>query len=403
MYVRQECLLSFEEILKLQPQTKLEMVLSQIDLSELASAFNEKRLGPKGYDPIPLVYALIAMQLEQISTIKALVDRLRQDPVFRYCCCFEVCGQVPSQSTFSRLMTKLTENDALEDLFRSLVIQAKDLNIIDGETVAIDSTKLDAFESPKPRSRIEEDGFTPTWGVKRDTNGNTVRWYGWKLHILSDSKSELPLEIMVTPANVYDGTVALPLIENLFSNFGNTFNPRYYAMDSGYDFNYIYKAIVNDYQARPVIAYNPRSSKSPPVGLDEDLHPCCSGGYRMVYWGEDGDYVKLRCPHVCGKVDCIHGSSWCSGSNYGYVRKVNYKKESRYYSYPYRGTSKWQNIYNRRTAVERCNGRLKEHLNLENIRSRGLSKAYSHCLLSSIALVAGTIAANTAQKNSNAA
>ena len=31
MYIRQECLLSFEEILKLQPKTKLELVLSQID------------------------------------------------------------------------------------------------------------------------------------------------------------------------------------------------------------------------------------------------------------------------------------------------------------------------------------------------------------------------------------
>ncbi|WP_366922865.1 transposase [Metallumcola ferriviriculae] len=397
MYIRQECLLSFEEILNLQPQTKLELVLSQIDLSDFEIAFKRSRFGPKGYDPTPMLYALIAAQLEQIRTVKALVQRLKQDPVFRYCCCFEVCGQVPSEATFSRFLTKISESEDLQKLFHKLVIRAKELNIIDGETVAIDSTKMDAFESPKPHSKLTDNGLTPNWGAKRDTNGNQVKWFGWKLHILSDTKSELPLEISVTPANVYDGTVALPLIEKLFESFGDLFKPRYYAMDSGYDFNYIYDAIVNDYQAKPVIAYNPRGSKSAPEGLDNDLQPICSAGYKMVYWGTDGDYIKLRCPHVCGKVDCVHGSNWCSNSNYGYVRKVNYKKEPRFYSYPFRGTEKWQSIYNQRTAVERCNSRLKEYLNLGNIRAKGIKKALTHCLLNSIALVAGTIAANSGQ------
>ncbi|MTI65734.1 MAG: transposase [Firmicutes bacterium] len=33
-----------------------------------------------------------------------------------------------------------------------------------------------------------------------------------EIHILCNSKSELPLDILVTPANTYDGTVAIPLI-----------------------------------------------------------------------------------------------------------------------------------------------------------------------------------------------
>lgn len=397
MYIRQECLLSFDEILKLQPQTRLELVLSQIDLSEFEIAFKKSRFGPKGYNPIPVLYALIAMQLEQIRTVKALVKRLKYDPVFRYCCCFNVCGQIPSEATFSRILTKISEKEYLQDLFHKLVIRAKELNIIDGKTVAIDSTKMDAFESAKPQSKLTNDGLTPNWGSKQDTNGNQIKWFGWKLHILNDTKSELPLEILVTPANVYDGTVTLPLIEKFFTSYGDLFKPQYYTMDSGYDFNYIYEAIVNDYQAKPVIAYNPRGSKSPPEGLDDDLQPICSAGYKMVYWGTDGDYIKLRCPHICGRVDCVHGSNWCSSSDYGYVRKVNYKKNPRFYCHPLRGTERWQNIYNERTSVERCNSRFKECLNLENIRSKGIKKALTHCLLNSIALVAGTIAANVAQ------
>jgi len=399
MYIRQECLLSFEEILKFQPKTKLELVLSQIDLSELKLALKKSKFGPKGYDSYPMVYALLAMQIEQIKTIKMLVQRLKQDPVFRYCCCFAVCGETPSESTFSRFLSKISESEDLKKLFRKLVTKAKELNIVDGETVAIDATKMDSFESPKPKNKLANDGLTPNWGSKQDTNGNQIKWFGWKLHILCDTKSELPLEISVTPANIYDGTVALPLIEEFTSSYGDLFKPKYYVMDSGYDFNYIYGDIVNVYQAKPIIAYNPRGSKSPPEGLDDDLYPVCSAGYKMVYWGTDGDYIKLRCPHVCGKVNCIHGSNWCSSSNYGYIRKINFKKNPRFYCYPFRGTEKWQQIYNHRTAVERCNSRLKEYLNLENIRSKGIKKALTHCLLNCIALVAGTIAVNSIQSS----
>ena len=64
-------------------------------------------------------------------------------------------------------------------------------------------------------------------------------------------------------------------------------------MDSGYDFYDIYKKIVHDYNGIPIIAYNPRKSYAPPEGLDDDFDPICSGRYKLVYWGKDGDYLKF--------------------------------------------------------------------------------------------------------------
>ena len=107
--------------------------------------------------------------------------------------------------------------------------------------------------------------------MKRDTNGNNIRWLGWKLHIICDSKSELPLDVLVTPASIYDGTVAITMIESFLKTYKNLFKSNYYAMDSGYDFEYVYDDIINKYKAIPVIAYNPRGSLAPPVGLDSDL------------------------------------------------------------------------------------------------------------------------------------
>lgn len=117
-------------------------------------------------------------------------------------------------------------------------------------------------------------------------------------------------------------------------------------------------------------------------------------GYPLTYWSKDGNYLKFRCPHETGKVNCLFGSKWCSNSNYGYCFKVNYKTNNRHYGYPYRGSEQWQLKYNKRRSIERCISRLKEHLNIDNVRSAGIKKAKLVALLSCIALVAGTIAVN---------
>ncbi|MBA1336048.1 MAG: hypothetical protein HPY66_2007 [Firmicutes bacterium] len=70
------------------------------------------------------------MQLEKIKTIAKLVDRLKSDPVFRYNCGFDVPGNVPSTSTFSRFLTTISESEAWEKDFEQLVLKAKELNIV---------------------------------------------------------------------------------------------------------------------------------------------------------------------------------------------------------------------------------------------------------------------------------
>lgn len=390
-------LISFEEIMKFQQETKLEMILSQMDVSKLANSLRKSTdsKGPKGYDPTAIIYSFIAMQVEKIQTIRDLVLNLKQNPVLRYCCGFDVLGQVPSESTFSRFLERLTQNKELESLFYSLVLKAKELNIIDGDHISIDSTKLDSFEASKPKKHINDDGTNPNWGMKQDTNGNKIRWFGWKLHILCDSKSELPLDILVTPASIYDGTVAITMIDKFLERYKSVFSPSYYAMDSGYDFEYVYEDILNKYNAIPIIAYNPRGSFAPPERLDQDFDPVCSAGYKLVYWGKDKNYLKFRCPHAVGKCDCPHGMNWCSSSNYGYTLKLNYKENPRQHGYPLRSSDKWKRHYDKRTSVERCNSRLKGYLNLDNIRSKGIKKAKIHALLNCIALIAGTIAVNS--------
>ncbi|MCY6354455.1 transposase [Clostridium sp. ZS2-4] len=238
MYIQQQCLLSFEKIIKYQQKTKLEMILAQLDFTNILNFLSSKSAvrGPKGWNSLTLLYSLIAMQLEQIKTIKKLVDRLEADPVFRYTCGINVLDCAPSASTFSRFLDKISSSNELERDFESLILKVKELNIIDGTNVAIDSTKLNAYEKSKPSSKLKNDGVSPNWGAKNDTDGNKIKWFGFKLHILADCKSELPLSILLSPASYNDGDMALPLIAKFKNTYCSIFESVNYIMDSGYDY-----------------------------------------------------------------------------------------------------------------------------------------------------------------------
>jgi hypothetical protein len=104
-----------------------------------------------------MFYAIVAIYIENNKTVSALVARLRSDPVFRYTCGFNVIGKVPSESTFSRFLAKLSETGAIQKVFETLVVKAKELNIIDGTNIAIDSTEYEAYDTPLPKSKIVDD------------------------------------------------------------------------------------------------------------------------------------------------------------------------------------------------------------------------------------------------------
>ena len=95
--------------------------------------------------------------------------------------------------------------------------------------------------------------------------------------------------------------------------------------------------------------------------------------------------------------------NWCSSSNYGYTLKLNYKADPRKHGYPLRSSNEWKIQYNKRTSVERLNSKLKESINVDNTRSKGIKKAKVHVLSNCISLIAGTIALNPSKKLKNIA
>ncbi len=404
MYIRQGVLFSFEDALKLQPKSRLKIIFDTLDLQPVLSQLEKPgktNRGPYGYPPCAMLRALIAMRLENMNGFTHLVERLTYDPYLRYICGFEPFGEVPSVSTFSRFYAQLARTNALEALFKAMVKTAEEMDIIDTSTLAIDSSKLDAYEKAVPKKHIHQDGTKADWGAKSDTNGNLTKWFGYKLHAICEVGSGLPLALHVTPASTHDRKAVETLLKKSYENIEN--KPRYYVMDAAYDDVEIYDLVHKEFHAQAIIPLNRRNTKQPKAGFDWDGTPICSAGYRMVYWGSSGGKNKFRCPHILGKCDCPFGSAWCSESNYGLVVKTSVKQDPRLFTAPHRGTKNWNKLYNLRTFAERCFARFKENLGLETgLRLRKYDKVKTHAYLCAITMYAAVIAVNRQYQNQEA-
>lgn len=397
MYILQESLFSFEDLLKMHAKDRLPIFFSSLDLRPYAKELRSRSpRGADGHSREGILRALLAAPLEHIQTFTNLHRRLDTDLRFRYQCGLPLDREAPSIATLSRVFADLTKKNLAKRLFDDLVKRCKQEGVIDGSHVAIDSAAIHAYEKKQPKKKSEQTG-NANWGAKFDSFGNKVTWFGYKLHLAVDTKSELPLALAVTPAHVNDGEMAPSLIKKVSAET----SVRFVMLDAGYDQMKVYEA-ARSVKARAIVPLNPRGEKEPPAGMTTNGTPCCSMGFAMTYWGADGDYLKFRCPHATGKVECPLGMAACSPSKYGMVVKVAAKDDLRRLSSPHRDTKRWKELYNKRTSVERCNARMKTYLTADDMHVWGIQKVTTHQYLNAIVLLVSALSA-TCKKNQTAA
>ncbi|MEK4874077.1 transposase [Bacillus sp. FSL W8-0102] len=389
MYILQESLFSFEELQILESKEKLPIFFSALDLRPYAKQLKSSSpQGAEGHSKEGILRALIAAPLEGIDTFTSLHNRLKNDLRFRYQCGLDISRPAPSISTLSRVFSSLTKTGLVKRIFQDLVQLAQEEGVIDGKHQAIDSAAIDAYEKKQPKKRSEQTG-NANWGAKFDSFGNKITWFGYKMHLSVDTKSELPMAIEVTPAHINDGDVAPQLIEQVKSCTNSKID--FLIMDGGYDQLKNYESAKN-IGAQAIIPLNLRNEKEPPEGIASNGTPRCSMGYEMTYWGANKDQLKFRCPHATGKVDCPLGMAACSSSNYGMVVKINVNKDLRRYSNPHRDSKRWKELYNERTSVERCNSRMKSDLTANSLHVWGIDKVKTHIYLNAIVLLVSALA-----------
>jgi transposase len=385
---------TYEASLKIKANDPIKIIFENVDWSFVHPLVKEKYStlpqGADGYDPISLFKAQLLIYLGEVKSDRKLVEALRFNGRLCLLCGFNYL-KTPTNGTFTNFRDRLGDQIFYE-ILHNLISQAIVLKIIQGGSTAIDSTHIWAFSNEKghkncscegqckcPRKLSDKDA---KWGAKN----KDYYFFGYKVHLMVDTKSQLPLEAIVTTGEKADSPQAKPVFQGA-RNKHPLLKLDSLAMDSAYD-NYVnYRYLIDEEHVTPLIALNPRSGVnmesllSAKIARDGSFH--CSEGFQMVYCGRDKkrSRLKFRCPAAMGRCECALRYS-CSKSAYGRIVYLKPDDDYRLIGLIPRGTAKWKKMYAERTSVERAYSEEKGQHQLANPRVRGLGKIKIHVYMS---------------------
>jgi transposase len=394
---------TYETSLKLKPNDPTKIVFDNIDWSFIYPLVSGKysSQGAEGYDPISLYKAQLLIYLGEVGSDRKLASALRYNARLCLLCGFNFL-KTPSNGTFTNFRNRLGE-DVFYKSLHQLIAQAIALKVILGGNTAIDSTHLWAYAnrfgkktcSCKGKCHCPRDYSDPDaqWGYK----DKEYVFFGYKVHLIVDAKSQLPLDVKVTPANEGDSPQAKPLLKGA-KNRHPEVKIDSSSMDSAYDSYENYRFAIEEIGVAPIIAINPRGGidaiTSGSLYLSEDGSYTCVAGLKVVYWGKDKKRgrLKFRCLAALGRCQCLFRTT-CSLSPYGKTFYLHPNRDYRLIGPIPRGTDLWHEKYNARTSVERAYSEEKGSHRLANPRVRGLSKVKTHVYLALCAQVIKRIGA----------
>jgi IS5 family transposase len=250
------------------------LVFEKTDFSFIDSVVDpdrEKRSGPKGYLPSSIFMALLLMYIKSMGSILELIRFLKSNPEWLVILNLRrnVDGKmqymIPDNSTFSKFAKRLGQKKILE-IFMHIVIELMQTGIIKGEKVSLDCSIIRAwFKDCKYANSPEHNDRKCKRHKKRDRDASWT-WdhhreqyvYGYKVHIMIDSASGLPIMLTVTKAG-YGENRTVPWFVKMLLALGPSVKKL--LADAAYDGNKTRLMIVKKLKAIPFIPLNTRNCK----------------------------------------------------------------------------------------------------------------------------------------------
>jgi len=145
----------------------------------------------------------------------------------------------PGQSALNRFKRRVGV-EGFERLFEELTRCLMKAGVAKGRWIVVDSSAVNAYFQCDPDAR---------WGYT-DVD---KPFFGYKLHILIDAKSELPIAFRVTAGNVHDSQEYLNLLEDM-----EEAEPEHAYGDAAYDSEALREASLNLHDIKLHTPRNPR-------------------------------------------------------------------------------------------------------------------------------------------------
>lgn len=362
----------------------------------------QRKWGRDDY-PIRAVWnSVLAGIVYQHQSIDSLRRELLRNGELRGRCGFDPhkgSGAVPPSWVYTRFLRLLFKYKAdIDAMFDCLVDELKELLPDLGFSVAVDSKGVSS--AGRLTKEAKGDGRRDTdadWGKKvyrgEREDGTlwekVVKWFGYKIHLLVDTKYEMPIGWWVTRASVSDTTRLLPLVESLKERHPEIHKDiRELSGDKGYDSEDNFRQLYDEHGIKPVIdirrmwrdketrLLDPNRSDNivyDEVGVVYCLCPKTGEQRQMAYGGFEKDRIALKyvCPVKAYGLTC-KGSDQCDHAMKS--KRVSLEIDRRIFTPVARSSYAWDREYKNRTAVERVNSRLDVSFGFENHFIRGIQK-----------------------------
>jgi hypothetical protein len=382
---------------------RLMLVLEHVPDEGLMSELEgQRKWGRDDYPIRPVWNSVLAGIVYQHGSVESLRRELLRNGELRERCGFDPrkgSGAVPPSWVYTRFLKLLYKFKAeIDQMFDRLVDELKALLPDLGFSVAVDSKGVDSAGRPtKEKKRDGRRDMDADWGKKtyhgeredRTLWEKVVTWFGYKIHLLVDTKYEMAISYQVTRASESDTKQLLPLVKEVKEKHLQIYKDMdMAAADKGYDSEENCRRLYDEHGIKPVIdirrMWRDKETKlldpgrSDNIVYDEEgtiycICPATGEQRRMSYGGFEKDRMALKyiCPVKAYGLTCL-GSDECGHAMKS--ERVSLEIDRRIFTPVARSSYAWDREYKTRTAVERVNSRLDVSFGFEKHFIRGQKK-----------------------------
>lgn len=421
--ITQVSIFSWENVEASPEIVRLSRLLDALPDRALLAALEAARKGRRNeYPQRALWRSVVACAALGHPTTASLIRELKRNAELREACGFDpllLDKAVPPDYVFSRFHERLEKFAPLmREVFEALVKAMGELLPEMGGDLAADSKALVARG---PRSGDADVGVKRYESVREDgTVQETVQsWFGWKLHLLVDADTELPLAFEVTRAAVADSPRLMPLVESYEKNQPALHaRARSLAADKAYDDGADKARLFERHGMAPLIP--PRDTTAVRKGdgmqaLDDSLHDtiylgatghvmCRTAPFesdvkkaytpmQFVGYEKDRDTLKFRCPAkafgaTCENREACRCRPTVRDGDWGRVVRVARTRDTRVFLPIHHHSRNFARAYKKRTSVERVFSRLDNVHGFEDAIAQSRTRMETRVTLSLLAMLA---------------
>lgn len=439
---------SWDEVDKLSDLRRLRLVLDALPDAGIIKALGEIRANGRNQYPVAAMWrALIAGIVFQHPSIESLIRELNRNSSLLSMCGFcpvpvqrrarygiEPGGggaevkvinlpprsPAPKSFNFSRFLSNVVKLEERQGLISGMIEQMRGelMRLLPdfGENLGYDGKAVESHcTGQRSRKTGETSDPEADWGKHEysgvDSSGKAwtkiKTWFGYRLHIIADTRYELPVGFTLTRASASEVAELDRMTDALFAREpGLAQRCEYLSADRGLDSGPLKKKLWDSWGIRPIIdnrdlwrqekqgqsyvegqkIMRPLGSVHDNIFYTERAQVWCrcpvSGTERKMAFGgfeSKRETLKFRCPAAvyglgCGGWEKCHRDAGCKTNGYGRVIRVPLERDRRIFTPTPCGSVSWRRAYRSRGAMERINSRIDDSFGFERHYIRGGAK-----------------------------